>query len=133
MIYKGNNQFSDLSLLERFGQKVETIPFSSCHWWVACLDTYGYGSFQIDGKTRLAHRVAYQLYVGPIPEGMQVLHACDNRACVNPAHFFLGTNQDNIDDKVRKGRQSFGKGMLNGNSKLIDEDVRRIRFPTPRS
>jgi len=127
LIYKGNNQYSGLTLLNRFEQKVELIPFSTCHWWVAALDTYGYGQILIDGTAQRTHRVCYQLYRGPIPNELQVLHTCDNRSCVNPDHLFLGTNQDNVDDKVKKGRQSAMKGTKNPRAILSEDDVRQIR------
>lgn len=62
----------------------------------------------LNGKrqSHRTHRVAWEETVGPIPEGLDVLHKCDNRCCWNPDHLFLGNDQDNVDDKVRKGRQT---------------------------
>lgn len=68
----------------------------------------GYGQMHYAGKTRLAHRVAWTLANGPIPEGLFVCHRCDNRACCNVEHMFLGTLQDNVDDMIAKGRQARG-------------------------
>jgi len=73
------------------------------------------------------HRRAYELARGPIPEGLCVLHTCDNPPCVNPEHLFLGTLDDNTADKVKKGRQSSMKGLENGRAKLTESDVRLIR------
>ena len=63
-----------------------------------------YGCFWKDGKPMLAHRAAYELFIGPIPPGMLVLHKCDLPLCVNPQHLWLGTQTDNMQDAIRKGR-----------------------------
>jgi len=102
---------------ERFESKY-TKAESGCWDWTAFANPAGYGRFRFDGKTVLAHRFAYELYVGPLPEGLWALHKCDNPKCVNPEHLFLGTNQDNITDKVSKNRQY---------SKLTDLQVAAIR------
>jgi hypothetical protein len=64
----------------------------------------GYGAFYVDGRTQLAHRISYQIFVGPIPKGMVVCHDCDRPDCVNPHHLFVGTQQDNVSDMRAKGR-----------------------------
>lgn len=113
-----------------------------CWEWNASKDTGGYGIFSVNGVAQGAHRVAYLLVNETIPEGMHVLHTCDNRSCVNPNHLFLGTNHDNVMDKVAKGRQGRPKGNLSGahthpekilkgsslgTSKLTESDVIKIR------
>jgi hypothetical protein len=76
---------------------------------------------------QLAHRVAYEVFVGPIePEELYTCHHCDCRPCINPKHLFLGTCADNLADMVAKGRQAFGE--RNGNAKLTEEQVGQIKF-----
>lgn len=98
---------------------------SDCWFWGGALNTLGYGT---DGKNK-AHRKAWELFNGPIPEGMSVLHKCDVRCCVNPAHLFLGTQEDNIRDMVAKGRNRTGNlsGEANPMSVLTGERVRQMR------
>lgn len=93
-----------LTVEERFWQRVALTD--ECWPWLGAKNKNGYGTFSPTkelSKT-LAHRFAWELYRGPIPEGMLVCHTCDNPECTNPKHLFLGTPQDNMDDKVRKGR-----------------------------
>lgn len=92
---------------ETFWSKVDTT--GECWLWLAArIPPYGYGNFggTQDGVrwVKLAHRHAYELAHGPIPEGMWVLHRCDNPPCVRPDHLFLGTHADNMRDMVAKGR-----------------------------
>lgn len=86
------------------------IPWSGCWIWEKALSV-GYGSFRHEGKTYSAHRAAYEQAKGPIPDGLHILHECDIRSCCNPDHLFLGTNQDNINDSMQKGRRKGPKGM----------------------
>lgn len=88
----------------------------------------GYVQFGRKRKHIKAHRLAYEIFVGEIPAGLWVLHRCDFRPCVNPAHLFLGTDQDNSDDKIRKGRSRHPRGVENGRAKLDDDKVREVRI-----
>lgn len=97
-----------------------------CWTFKGSLNSKGYGQFR-DGKMKKAHRVSYEIHSGAIPSNLQVLHKCDNPSCVNPGHLFLGDNNENIRDKVRKGRQSSLKGSINPSSKLNETQVSIIR------
>lgn len=98
---------------------------SRCWEWKSGFSQNGYGNVKLLNKTRYTHRVSYELAFGDIPNGLYVLHHCDNRKCVNPSHLFLGTARDNSDDKVYKNRQP--RGETNGRCKLSDEQVAEIR------
>ena len=112
-----------MSVAERFWSKVDKS--GDCWLWLGARTAQGYGSFKIGPDTHVAHRVAYALTFGPIRKGRLVRHSCDNPPCCNPAHLLLGTDADNIADKVDRGRQAKGEG--NGRAKLTADDVRAIR------
>lgn len=116
-----------MKLLDRFEAKF--IRGDDCWEWTAAKHPFGYGNFW-DGKGyTTAHRVSYLLYVGEIPAGICVLHRCDNPACVRPDHLFLGTHQDNIADKIAKGRARGPRmfGEKNPAAKITKGIVRDIR------
>jgi len=113
--------------MDRFWSKVDKS--GDCWEWTAYKNKGGYGCVCVDGKQQKAHRVSYILHHGSIPNGLHVLHRCDNPKCVNPKHLFLGTHADNMADKARKGRARIPgkKGTDNGTSKLMDADIINIR------
>lgn len=114
----------DKALLERrFWSKVSKTD--GCWLWLGTISKNGYGNFGVGGKNHGAHRVAYRLTRGAIPDGMYVLHKCDNRACVNPDHLVLGTHEDNVADTVAKGRNI--RGERHPNARLTVETVLLIR------
>lgn len=88
--------------MNRFWSRVEKTP--TCWLWLGSRDQRGYGTMRFQGRNQRAHRIAYQLAVGPIPEGLLACHHCDNPSCVRPDHIFIGTMADNIRDCVNKGR-----------------------------
>lgn len=92
----------DERMLSRFWAKVDKSD--GCWMWTAAKKQYGYGVFNAGGKFVLAHRFAYELLVGEIPNGLMCCHHCDTPSCVNPAHIFLGTNKDNAADRDKKNR-----------------------------
>lgn len=115
----------DSKTADRFWSKVSKKVEPPCWTWTGALFTTGYGQFRFPHKNARAHRVAWELINGKIPKGMHVLHTCDNPRCVRPSHLYVGSNQDNVDDKLRKGRQPFGE--WHGVSKLSVEKVEAIR------
>jgi hypothetical protein len=89
---------------ERFWTKVRRGSDGECWEWTAYKNPKGYGRFSLNGRPGFAHRFAYKEAKGPIPSDLCVLHRCDNPACVNPDHLWLGTKADNNQDMFKKGR-----------------------------
>lgn len=112
---------------ERFWMQLKKTD--TCWLWVSNRDRYGYGRFlgAVRGvSTKFAHRFSYMLHKGDIPSGMLVCHKCDNPPCVNPEHLFLGTESDNMNDKISKGRHRAAFGENAGRAILTEEQVRAI-------
>ncbi len=78
---------------------------SSCWLWEGARNTDGYGYLMVSGRYERVHREAYRVWIGPIPEGLSVLHHCDTPPCYNPDHLFVGTQADNMRDAMLKGRK----------------------------
>lgn len=96
-----------------------------CWEWQRARNSRGYGILWVDGATQRTHRLVWEVARGPIPDGMCVLHRCDNPACNRPDHLFLGTQADNVTDMVQKGRAAIGE--TNGQSKITTDQVVEIR------
>jgi hypothetical protein len=112
-------------IVNRFWKKVN-IPkdyINECWEWQSGKDKDGYGRFHIGtGKSPYrSHRFSYEYYFGIIPDKMLVCHTCDNPSCVNPNHFFIGNNTDNLQDMSKKGRSTFGE--KDGNSVLTNDAI----------
>lgn len=146
----------DDSTISHFWNKVLRLGDDDCWNWRSSTSR-GYGRFMLSGKRIYAHRFAWQITNGPIPDNLDVLHRCDNPRCCNPSHLFPGTQADNNRDKMQKGRhvalsgdkhysrihperlargprngmnthpEKRSRGEKNGNSKLLDRDIEEIR------
>jgi hypothetical protein len=103
------------------------IKTDTCWNWIGYKIADGYGRMELNGKLELVHRISYEVHIGLIPEDMLVCHSCDNPPCVNPDHLFLGTNQDNVDDCMRKGRHVTPFGEEHVCSKFTSDEVIYIR------
>ncbi len=108
-----------------FDMRIEKGWDIACWIWCGTRSLKGYGRAKIKGAEMCAHRLAYLLFVGDVPEELQVCHKCDIPACCNPDHLFLGTALDNKRDSMAKGRHAKGKRLPF--TKLSVEDYRRIR------
>jgi hypothetical protein len=118
--------------LDRFWKKVDKTsnPNGCWEWCGAIVLNRGYGLFGFKG-TKLAHRISYELSNGSIPSNMCVCHTCDNPKCVNPQHLWLGTTQDNTEDRHIKNRSARGSKI--GTSKLTEAQVKDIKSKQLRS
>jgi hypothetical protein len=118
----------------RFESKFIPEPNSGCWLWIGGANCEGRGRFYINGSNTTAPRACWMIYVGAIPEGLDVCHKCDNPSCVNPDHLWLGTAKDNLADMVQKNRHYqknkpwlLARGERNGASKLNEESVSEIK------
>jgi hypothetical protein len=116
-----------MSIRERFYAKVHIPQDADACWEWRSILSRGYGRFLVNGRMRRAHRVAWELAHGPIPDGMHVCHSCDNPRCVRVSHLWLGTIADNMADRDRKGRGAVLRGEDHGCAKLTPEAVQHIR------
>ena len=123
---KNGSRLNDVVFLTKFVKKVK-----SCWEWIGCKNHRGYGRVVFDGKNIRAHRLFWILNKSPIPNGLCVLHKCDNPPCVRTSHLFLGTHTDNMRDMIRKGRfipPPDGRGENNPCCKLSFQMVKEIKL-----
>lgn len=117
----------DAERAEHFWSKVDKSDSEGCWLWTGSRNAKGYGHYCIRrSRTRYAHRFAYSLTYGPVSSRIMVCHKCDNPPCVRPDHLFLGTNSDNIQDSLKKGR--FPVGDASPQSRITDDQVAAIRL-----
>ena len=102
-----------------------TIKENGCWECSTPVNSAGYPTAKINGKTTTVHRHIYEMVFGKIPDGLVVRHKCDNKRCINPAHLETGTYGDNVRDRDERGRTATGE--KNGNSKLTEAEVRLIK------
>jgi hypothetical protein len=122
--------------IEQFWGKVDkeisTIFYNGtrCWEWTGSSRGSGYGQASMGSRQRqyFSHRLSYEITFGNIPDGLFVLHHCDNRLCCNPEHLFLGTHKDNMQDMVRKGRHADFRGELHPQHKLSNAQVSEIQL-----
>lgn len=129
--------------VQRFWAKVDKSGPNGCWVWIGdrVRGPHRYGRLWTNRRPKLAHRISWEIHVGPIPSGALVCHHCDNPPCVNPEHLFLGTDRDNNHDMIAKGRARHPKhttlwrqrlsdsqrGARNSNARLTDAQVAAIR------
>jgi len=131
IVQRGKSKPRKVSLWDRFWAKVDMPDPIECWEWQGMKKPGwgGYGLFWFDGTSQnKAHRTAWNLIYGDIPDGLGVLHTCDNPSCVNPLHLWLGTQRDNRLDMENKGRSRIVRGSKNCRCKLSEDKVRKMRL-----
>jgi len=114
--------------IERFWSYVDKS--GECWTWTGGTYTGGYGQFYLAGRKIHAHRAAYEIAHGPIPDGLHICHHCDTPACVRPDHLYAATHAQNMQDAIERGRFVMppgGIGEKNGRAKLTESEVLEIR------
>lgn len=112
--------------VDKNGPIPKHVPeLGKCWIWLGAKRERGHGKFQVNRKETTPYRFSYELHIGPVPEGHHILHKCDRGSCVNPHHLDTGTQQDNVDDMIAKGRNARGEKMSSINLETVLE-MRRL-------
>lgn len=122
-------EYRSMALRDRILSRVR-IEDNGCHIFTGAKDGCGYGRVKNIGTAVATHRWAWQQANGPVPQGMQVLHRCDNPSCINPAHLWLGTHADNMADKRAKGRSHnvpTGRAHRRPTAKISESQAKEIK------
>lgn len=129
-------EYNKLTIYEKI--RTKTVKIGECLIWTGDKWPSGYGRIRYKGKKAYSvHRLVYELKHGEIPSGMVILHSCDNPSCVNLLHLSVGTQKQNVQDSVLKGRAVRAKGEMHGRAKLsqcqVNEIRQRYKYGTTRS
>lgn len=116
-----------MELIDRFKKKLAKPDKNGCILWMGWKNDDGYGKFSVGKKYKFAHRMAYELFLKPVPSGKKVLHTCDVRACCNVEHLYIGSQFDNMRDCSQRKRFNDRTGTKNGMAILNEKKVRQIR------
>lgn len=125
--FETNSDPRDISLKQRIKRSIEKDE-NGCWIWQKRLTEDGYGQISVGGQKYFSHRIAYQEWVGEIPDGKEVCHTCDVRNCCNPKHLFVGTHKENIQDMHKKGRAASVAGVDNPRATINESVVLNIFF-----
>ena len=130
-VKKGEDHNSPEHLARRLANGLDAAEDGMCWEWTRTHNGEGYGTLTVDGRRVYAHRLAFELAGGEIPDGLDVLHECDNPRCINPEHLSAGTRSKNMADCHARGRSRIPSprmtGESNGSAKLTKEEVAEIR------
>lgn len=113
---------------DRFVSNLKMNDENNCWEWIGSKNNKGYGVFGINGKMKLSHRIIYEKHKGKIPNGLLVLHKCDNTKCCNPEHLYLGNQLTNMDDMHKRNRDNKAHGETHVRAKMSEKEVKEIRY-----
>lgn len=121
--------YPSIDPVKRFNTKVDKENQGGCWIWTGAKKPSGYGNFYMRNRYYNAHRASWEIHIGPVPDGLFVLHRCDTPSCVNPKHLFIGTPLENMQDMHKKGRSTgpYLGGELSPCAKLNREKVANIK------